>query len=110
MKTFNTLEELHDEWQVNGACKEGVVFNHSCTTLQEVFEKCPVLFRLWRLKKGYFQFAEHCEWSKLDSYDWRYLLIKRPQFAKHCEWSKLRGYDWRYLLSSQPQLSIYKPK
>lgn len=53
MKTFNTIEELHAEWEVNDSCNEGVEFNKSCETIQEVLEKCPLDFRIWRLKKGY---------------------------------------------------------
>jgi hypothetical protein len=81
MKHFETIEQLHQEWEVNKACPEGVDFNKSCKTLEEVFEKCPLEFRLWRLRKGYLQFAEHCDWSKLKGCDWSYLLSKQPQFA-----------------------------
>jgi len=60
MKTFTTKEELIAEWEVNGACEEGKEFNESCEDLQEILETCPLPFRLWRLKRGYIQFAEHC--------------------------------------------------
>ena len=108
MKTFNTLEELRAEWHVNDSCEEGVQFNLSCTTLNEVFEKCPIDFRVWRLLNGYLQFAEHCDWSKLGGDDWRELLSKQPQFAEHCYWAKLSGYNWRVLLSNQPQFNKFK--
>jgi hypothetical protein len=36
------------------------------------------------------------------------LLIKQPQFANHCDWSKLSSWDWGYLLIKQPQLAIHK--
>ena len=83
MKTFTTLEELHKEWEVNGSCEEGKRFNHSCKTLEEVFEKCPMYLRLWRLQMGYVQFAEHCDWGKLYGYNWVTLLSYQPQFAKY---------------------------
>jgi hypothetical protein len=130
MKHFETIEQLHQEWRINGACTEGVDFNKSCKTLEEVFETCPLEFRLWRLRKGYLQFAEHCvwtkldgddwslllyykpqfaencNWTKLDGRDWAYLLFKQLQFAEHCDWSKLKGCDWSYLLSKQPQFAV----
>jgi len=107
MKTFDTLEELHAEWEVNGACREGEEFNHSCKTLQEVFEKCPLNFRLWRLRHGYAQFAEHCPWDKLTGAQWMRLLIEKPQYAKYCDWNKLDNYDWDMLLSHHPELIKY---
>ena len=107
MKTFNTIEELHEEWSVNGACQMGVDFNHSCSTLQEVFEKCPINLRLWRLRKGYLQFAEHCNWSLLNGDSWEYLLIYQPQFAEHCDWSLLNENNWRRLLIEQPQFAEF---
>ena len=51
------------------------------------------------------EFADNCEWSKLDGSDWRYLLQKRPQFADKCGWNKLNGYDWSCLLTKQPQFA-----
>jgi len=105
MKTFKNKEELLSEWEVNGACKEGKNFNISCEDLQEILEICPKDFRLWRLAKGYSQFSEHCEWSKLSGGDWSYLLRTQPQFSEHCEWSKLGGCAWANLLKTQPQFS-----
>ena len=107
MKTFQTLQELHEEWSVNGACKMGVDFNSSCNTLQEVFEKCPLNLRLWRLRNGYIQFAEHCDWALLDGYSWAKLLVEQPQFAEFCNWSLLDNYDWIYLLIYQPKFAEY---
>ncbi|HPD55587.1 MAG TPA: hypothetical protein PLR11_02130, partial [Candidatus Paceibacterota bacterium] len=74
MKTFRNKEELLAEWEVNGACEEGKRFNESCKDLQEILEKCPLNFRIWRLQRGYIQFAEHCNWKELDGYDWAILL------------------------------------
>ena len=102
---FETLEELHKEWKVNGECRSGMAFNKSCISLDEVFEECPMYLRLWRLSKGYIQFAEHCDWSTLGGDDWRELLSNQPQLAEHCDWAKLDGYDWRELLSNQPQFA-----
>jgi len=107
MKTFNTLEELHKEWEVNGACKKGIKFNYSCKTLQEVFEKCPLNFRLWRLRHGYTQFAKHCNWDEIDGYEWSVLLSYQSQYAKYCDWNKLDNYHWNTLLSNHPRLIKY---
>jgi len=105
MKTFNSLEELHKEWEINDACIEGIEFNHSCKTLQEVFEKCPLKLRLWRLSRGYVQFEEHCPWDKLNGVDWASLLSRQPKYAELCQWNKFEGYNWVYLLSHQPQFA-----
>ena len=134
MKIFNTLEELHTEWEINGACKEGKKFNHSCKTLQEVFEKCPLNFRLWRLRHGYTQFEKHCNWNEIQGSDWAKLLTYKSKYAKYCDWNKLDYYDWvmlldnhprfikycnaemlgklnwEYLIQRHPQLKVYKPK
>jgi len=103
MKTFANKEELLAEWETNEACKEGQEFNKSCKDLQEILEKCPLNFRLWRLMKGYVQFAEHCDWEKLGGWYWAILLRKQPQFAEHCNWKKLDEEDWTFLLNKQPQ-------
>lgn len=134
MKTFKTLEELHAEWEVNGACQQGIEFNHSCKTLQEVFEKCPLKFRIWRLRRGYTQFAEHCPWDKLTGEQWERLLVEKPQYVRYCDWNRLDNFfrnflldnhpglikycdaktleklNWEYLLKRHPQLRKYKPK
>ena len=132
MKHFETLKELNKEWKKNDACKEGVKFNKSCKTLQECLEKCPLNFRLWRLKSGYLQFSEHCqweqlsgsnwsslltfqpqlsiycEWEKLNGRHWSELLKYHPQFASNCDWSKLKSHNWLYLLTYQPQLEKFR--
>jgi len=105
MKTFNTIEELHAEWEINGACEEGKKFNHSCNSLQEIFEKCPLNFRVWRISRGYTQFAEHCPWDKLSGLDWLIILLDQPQYAELCSWDKFDGDDWTGLLLSQPQFA-----
>lgn len=110
MKVFSTLEELHAEWEINGACKEGKEFNHSCNSLQEIFEKCPLNFRVWRISKGYTQFAEHCPWNQLKSCDWVYLLLKRPEFTQYCDWKKLEVNNWNVLLYYAPEFVKYCKK
>ena len=105
MKTFANKEELLKEWETNGACKEGVEFNKSCKDLQEILEKCPLNFRLWRLQRGYVQFAEHCLWEELSGCDWSSLLSLQPQFADKCDWGKLYGDDWACLLFVEPQFA-----
>lgn len=56
-------------------------------------------------------FADKCDWTKLDSFDWMNLLSSRPEYAEHCDWSKL-DYGWMAedgqlasLLDDQPQLA-----
>ena len=56
------------------------------------------------------QFADNCDWGKLDGDDWSYLLREQPQFAEHCDWGKLDGYDWYWLLQKQPQFAEHKPQ
>ena len=65
-------------------------------------------WRLWALRRGYIQFAKHCDWDRLDSRDWAFLLEEQPRFAEHCDWDKLDGTDWSWLLRAQPQLSKHR--
>lgn len=51
------------------------------------------------------QFADKCDWSRLNGWCWATLLSKRPQFANKCDWSKLDGGDWASLLAKQPQFA-----
>jgi hypothetical protein len=37
--------------------------------------------------------------------DWVSLLKEQPQFADKCDWSKLDGNNWAYLLRYQPQFA-----
>ncbi len=56
-------------------------------------------------------FADKCDWSKLDSFDWMNLLSSRPEYAEHCDWSDLdyemlsEDGDLAALLDDQPQLA-----
>lgn len=43
-------------------------------------------FILGRLLIKYPQFAESCDWEKLDRWDWSALLREYPQFADQCDW------------------------
>lgn len=78
------------------------------------------------------EFADACEWEKLDAPDWARLLVvrpqfadrcgkwdsfrghgkalagllsKQPQFADRCDWKQLDDWDWAVLLSGQPQFA-----
>ena len=58
------------------------------------------------------QFADHCDWSKLDEYGgayWRDLLEAQPQFADKCDWSKLDSRNLEELLAARPQLAKFMP-
>jgi len=105
MKIFKNKEELLKEWETNGASKAGIEFNKSCKDLQEILEMCPLEIRLWRMIRGYVQFAEHCPWDEMNGDNWMYLLSEQPQYAEKCDWSKLKGENWAILLSWQPQFA-----
>ena len=49
------------------------------------------------------EFAEFCNWMKLNGNDWAMLLCYQPQFEEMCSWEKLEGSDWARLLGRQPQ-------
>jgi hypothetical protein len=53
------------------------------------------------------QFADKCDWSKLDAHNWCSLLCSQPQFAKHCKWSSLQGRDWCELLVKMPEFEEF---
>ena len=56
---------------------------------------------------------EHILDIVLESYDgkaWADLLSEHPEFADKCDWSKLDDENWDSLLQAQPQLSKYKPE
>ena len=49
------------------------------------------------------QFADKCDWSRLDGEAWSLLLSELPEYADKCHWNYLTGHDWRRLLKNQPQ-------
>lgn len=51
------------------------------------------------------EFADRCNWGKLDDWDWSHLLCKRPDFADRCVWEKLGGCAWASLLAEHPKFS-----
>ena len=51
------------------------------------------------------EYAEHCDWTKLNAHDCAYLLLKRPELADRCDWGKLDGDKWVYLLIARPELA-----
>lgn len=101
---FETTDELIEQAEKDGACETGIAWCRD-KELQEVLETIPQGYRLWCLERGYGQFAEYCDWSALDGFDWAHLLLFQPQFAERCDWSKLGGYDWSYFLRAQPQFA-----
>ena len=53
------------------------------------------------------EFAERCNWEKLNGSDWVRLLMSQGMFANKCNWSKLDGCDWFNLLSDNPEFAKY---
>ena len=55
------------------------------------------------------QFANQCNWGKLEGGDWPLLLSARPEFADKChcwdKFSKYSSWNWARLLETQPQLA-----
>ena len=54
------------------------------------------------------QFEKYFDWSTVEkrpSYEWDFLLRRRPQFADHCDFSQLRSDQIRRILNKQPQLA-----
>ena len=102
---FTNKDELIEQARKDGACKTGIEFAKSCKDLQEIFETIDKNMLLWCIRKGYEQFTDNCDWSKLNGYDWSYLLRAQPQFVDCCDWDKLIGRDWSRLLEFRPQFS-----
>jgi len=124
---FSSKEELLEQAKKDEACVYGLLWAKEKDSLETILKEIPLDYRLWCLRKGYFQFLNDCPWEKLDEYDWSILLSKQPQLlnlcslenldgwhwayilSKHpkysnmCSWEKLDGGDWRYLLTRQPQ-------
>ena len=105
---FTTKEELIAQAIQDDACKAGIKFAKSCKDLQEIFETIDANMLFWCLMRGYEQFAEYCDWAKLDGDDWSNILSRHPQYYESCDWSKLDWWDWSMLLSRQPQFKKYK--
>jgi hypothetical protein len=51
------------------------------------------------------QFADRCDWSKLDGGDWACLLRWHPDICGECDFPKLSVSDWIYVLSYRPELA-----
>ena len=90
---FTTKEELIEQAIKDGACYEGIEFAKSCKDLQEIFETIDGDMLRWCLINGYDQFAEHCDLSILDEFDWVRILKFHPKYADHCDWSKLDKFN-----------------
>ena len=102
---FANKEELILQAKKDYACDKGIEFAESCKDLQEILETIDIYMLIWCLKQGYEQFADHCDWSKLNGYNWRRLLISKPQYSDRCDWSAFDGYNLSWLLRYQPQFS-----
>ena len=48
------------------------------------------------------EFAAQCDWGGLNGNHWAMLLAARPEFADQCDWGKLSKWDWSYLVFSRP--------
>lgn len=104
MKIFKTKRELLKEWKANGACRAGVDFNKNCKSLKQIIETCPKNFRIWRICKGYLQFAEDKYLKEFNESDWIIILSRCAELAdKFDKWDKFDIYDWYKLLERQPQ-------
>ena len=52
------------------------------------------------------QLEKYFDWSMEPSpQTWDFLLRRQPQFADHCDFARLRSYQIRRILSKQPQLA-----
>ena len=51
------------------------------------------------------EFADKCDWSKLDGSDWVSLLEEKPEFADKCDWTKLFKDDWERLFEKRPEFA-----
>jgi hypothetical protein len=87
-------------------CPKSIEFVKKCKDIDEVIEKAQTSYWVELLKHRP-EFADYCNWSKLDGYNFTILLSSQPQLEKYCDWSKLNGDDFSYLLSYQPQLAKY---
>ena len=105
--TFNTKEELIAQAEKDKACEDGLQWAREQESLEDILENILLNRRLWCIWKGYEQFAELCDWRRLEGWQWVYLLTKQPQFSELCDWSKLDGYDLRRLVAVQPQLAEF---
>jgi hypothetical protein len=50
------------------------------------------------------EFADKCDWDRLEGPVWVELLIRRPMFADKCDWSKLGLNDFEVLFGERPEL------
>ena len=105
---FTNKDELIEQAIKDSACDEGIKFAKSCKDLQEIFETIDRSMLRWCIDKGYDQFADRFDWSKLYGFDWVRLLSVQPQFSDRCDWDKLTDLDWSNLLEIQPQLASYQ--
>ena len=51
------------------------------------------------------QFADKCDWPKLDAFDWRKLIELRPEFVEKCDMGKFTGRHLAKLLTERGRTS-----
>lgn len=107
---FKTKEELIKRAKKDKACYDTIIWADDQPNLETIIKECPFIWRLWALEKGYEQFAEYCNWEKLNGFEWSKLLCEQPQFADRCDWSKLNEDDIRWLLKHRQELISYIKK
>ena len=85
MNTITTMtkDELLSRLDELDACRKGRQWAEAQPDMATILRDCPLNWRLWALRRGLYQFAEHCDWSKLNGYDWAWLLREQPQLAKY---------------------------
>ncbi|MBQ9726800.1 MAG: hypothetical protein IJV65_04765 [Kiritimatiellae bacterium] len=47
--------------------------------------------------------------TRFDGSDWALILANSPELQSRCDWSKLQDFDWNFLLEEQPQFADRRP-
>lgn len=72
-------------------------------------EEDPILSYVFDfLLPDYPEITEYFPWNKLSGANWRDFLEAQPQWADKCDWDKLNDDGLEYLLLMQPQLEKYR--
>ena len=108
-RTFDDAEQLLAQARQDGACEEGLDWCRG-RDLEDILENLPHDYLLWCLARGYTQFFDRCDLSRLSGQRWAYLLRYQPQLIDRCDTGRLSGDDWADLLLYQPQLAAYGPQ
>ena len=107
---FKTKRELIQQLKRDKDCDYIISWAEEQPSLKAILKNCRDYWRYCCMKSGYEQFAENCDWDRLDNLVWIVLLSRQPQYADRCDWSKLNAKDWAWLLVRQPQFVKYLPK